>query len=104
MLNVFSSALQTRMQAVDVSPDDRQAVMAQRTDLANIQPPSSMAEAQQAQVERAVNEAFVDGFRVVLYIMTALALGSALIAAVTIEPEIDEGLGDASAHARARQE
>lgn len=104
MLSVFSSALQTRMQAMDISPDDRQVVMAQRTDLANIQPPSSMAEAQQAQVERAVNEAFVDGFRIVLYIMTALALGSALIAGLTIEPGVEEGLGDASAHARARQE
>lgn len=104
MLSVFSSALQTRMQAMDVAPDARQEVMAQRTDLANIQPPSSMVEEQRAQVERAVNEAFVDGFRVVLYIMTALALGSALIAGLTIEPEVEEGLGDASAHARARQE
>ncbi len=104
MLSVFSSALQTRMQAMDVAPDARQEVMAQRTDLANIQPPSSMVEEQRAQVERAVNEAFVDGFRVVLYIMTALALGSALIAGLTIEPEVEEGLGGASVHARARQE
>lgn len=92
MLSVFSSALQTRMQTMDVAPDARQEVMAQRTDLANIQAPSSMAEAQRAQVERAVNEAFVDGFRVVLYIMTALALGSALIAGLTIKPEVEEGL------------
>lgn len=104
MLSVFSSALQTRMQAMDVAPDARQEVMAQRTDLANIQPPSSMVEEQRAQVERAVNEAFVDGFRVVLYIMTALALGRALIAGLTIEPEVEEGLGGASVHARARQE
>lgn len=88
MLSAFGSALQTRMEAMDVSADLQQEVMAQRTDLANIQPPSSMAERQRELVERAVDEAFVDGFRVVLYIMTALALGSALIAGVTIEPDV----------------
>lgn len=88
MLSAFSSALQSRMEGMDVSPDIRQAVMAQRTDLANIQPPTSMVESEREQVERAVDEAFVDGFRVVLYIMTVLALGSAAIAGITIEPDV----------------
>lgn len=104
MLSVFSSALETRMRALDISPDVRQEVLAQRTDLANVQPPPSMAEAQRAQVARTVDEAFVDGFRVVFYIMTALALGSALIAGLTIEPEVEEGMGNASARAHATQE
>lgn len=104
MVGVFSSALQTRMQALDISPEVRQEVMAQRTDLANVQPPPSMAEAEREQVARAVDEAFVDGFRIVFYIMTALALGSALIAGLTIEPEVEDGLGNASARAHATQE
>lgn len=85
MLSAFSDALEARMQALAVSPDVQEAVMAQRTDLANIQPPPPATAAQQAGIARAVDEAFLRGFRTVLYIMTGLALGSALIAALTIE-------------------
>lgn len=88
MLAVFSDALEGQIQALGVSPEVQQAIVAQRTDLANIQPPQTMTGDQQAGLSRAVDEAFIYGFRVVLYIMSGLALGSALIAAVTIEPDL----------------
>lgn len=85
MLGVFSQALEQRLQTLDLAPQVQQAVLAQRSDLANIQAPESLPESRQAAVSQAVDEAFVQGFRVVMVVAGGLALGSALIAAVAVE-------------------
>lgn len=85
MLSVFSGALQSRLASLDLPAQARQEIMAQRTDLANIRVPASLGEEQAAAVEQAIDDAFVAGFRVVAYVTAALALGSALIAGLTIE-------------------
>jgi hypothetical protein len=87
MLGVFSGALQTRLRALNVSSDVQQAVMAQRAELGNIQAPEDLSGASRTAVAEAVDAAFIDGFRIVCYVMTALALVSALVGALTIEPQ-----------------
>jgi hypothetical protein len=47
--------------------------------------PESLDAASQAAVERAIDEAFVSGYRVVMLVATASALASALGAALLIE-------------------
>lgn len=85
MLQAFSSDLEARLGGMGLAAEAQQAIMARRTDLANISVPEQMAAVQQEQVQEAIDEAFVAGFRIIAYITAGLALASAAVALVTIE-------------------
>jgi EmrB/QacA subfamily drug resistance transporter len=74
---VFQSALERRLDNAAVAPAVRQEIEAQRSRLA-------AAETGDAQGRRAVEEAFVAGYRTVLWVAAGLALASSLSAAALI--------------------
>lgn len=80
MAAVFDAALSTRLEAMQLPPQARQAVLAQHDRLAAIRPPEGLGASQRDAVAHAVAEAFVAGFRVVMALCAALALLSAFSA------------------------
>ena len=77
---VFQSALDRRLDRLALSPAVRAEIEAQRPKLA-------AAETRDARGRRAIEEAFVAGYRTVLWVAVGLALGSSLTAAVLIRTE-----------------
>jgi len=77
LYDVFSTALDQRLAAAQVSGEVRQQIEAQKPKLAAI-------ETKDATARQAIHEAFISGYRTVLLICAALALTSAASAALLI--------------------
>jgi len=77
---VFQSALEHRLDSLDVTPAVRAQIEAQRSRLA-------AAETRDVRGRHAIEEAFVAGYRAVLWVATGLALASSLSAAALIRSE-----------------
>jgi EmrB/QacA subfamily drug resistance transporter len=75
---VFSSVLEHRLQALRVSTQTQQQIESQRNRLAAIETPDLEA-------RMAINQAFIAGYRMVLWIAAGLAVGSSLMAAALIQ-------------------
>jgi hypothetical protein len=84
MLGTFGPTLTTRLAALDLSPTVQDELAAQQDRLAGIEIPASVPDAAAAQIEQAVHESFVAGYRMVMYLASALALASAISAALMI--------------------
>lgn len=80
ILLAFSRGLESRLSALDLPPATQTALMANREQLAELPPPAELAPATRAAVARAVDDAFVDGFRLAMALAAALALASAGVA------------------------
>jgi hypothetical protein len=74
---VFQSALERRLDRLDLAPAARAQIEAQRSRLA-------AAETRDARGRQAIEDAFVAGYRTVLWIAAGLALASSLSAATPI--------------------
>jgi len=85
MLVAFNQSLDRRLTAIDPSPQIRQAVDEQRTRLAGVQIPAGVDSETGAKLRLGIDEAFTDGFRVVVLIASGLALASAAAAGLTID-------------------
>src|SRR5262249_15489975 len=79
----FGPALEARVAAVAGPPAVRAALMAQIPRLVEAQVPPGVDEATRRLLERAVADSFVHTFRLVMLVCAALALASALCAALT---------------------
>jgi EmrB/QacA subfamily drug resistance transporter len=77
---VFQSALERRLDSLDLAPGVRAQIEVQRPRLA-------AAETGDARGRQAIEEAFVTGYRTVLWVAVGLALASSLSAAVLIRTE-----------------
>jgi MFS family permease len=77
LANVFQSALDRNLNHLGVSPATMAHVMAQRSRLA-------AAETDDALARQAIDEAFVAGYRIVLWVASGLAVASSLTAAMLI--------------------
>ena len=77
---VFQKSLDRHLDRLDVAPAVRAQIQAQRTKLA-------AAETGDARGRQAIEEAFVEGYRTVLWVSVGLALASSLSAAVLIGKE-----------------
>ena len=77
---VFQNVLERRLERLDLAPALRAQIEAQRARLA-------AAETGDPRGRRAIEDAFVAGYRTVLWIAAGLALASSLSAAVLIRTE-----------------
>ncbi len=81
----FSSALDSRLSELDVSQQTQAAMDERKVDLGAAQPPEGVSNETAAAIDEAVDESFVAGFRLAMYIAAGFALASALAAAIIIE-------------------
>lgn len=82
----FGSALDARLNDLQVASEVRLSLKAQAAKLAGAQMPSQVQGEQRLAVERALSESFVQTFRVVMLVSAWVALGSALCAWLTAAP------------------
>jgi EmrB/QacA subfamily drug resistance transporter len=87
----FGSGLDARLAALNLPPEARQQLEEEKVKLGAAQAPEGLDAAQSANVDRAIDEAFVSGYRVVMLVAAAMALASALSAAVLIEGKKPKG-------------
>jgi EmrB/QacA subfamily drug resistance transporter len=83
-LVIFGNAMDASLAGTVLSPELANAVQAIKDTLAGAPPAAGLSAADRALVTAATGTAFVAGFRVVMIGATALALASALVAALTI--------------------
>ncbi len=83
--SAFNTGLDERLAEIPVPAEAQAALDAGRADLAGAEPPATLDAAIRAELSRAIDESFVDGFRLAMTTAAALALLSAAIAAVAIE-------------------
>ena len=78
MFSTFNADLPLELAAAHVAPMTAEAVIAQRAKLAAIEPPASVSTDTHLAIRRAIDEAFVSGFRRVMLLAASLALASAI--------------------------
>jgi len=85
MTVTFNLILDRRLAPLELTGNTRQAIDAQRENLAAAQIPPGIDSETQVALDRAINQAYVSGFRRVMLVAAALALASALSAWSMIE-------------------
>jgi hypothetical protein len=81
----FSAALDARVAPLDLPPGAQQQLETEKVDLGAAEVPEGLGGATAAAVERAIDEAFVAGFRIAMFVAAALALAGAVAAGILIE-------------------
>jgi MFS family permease len=87
LLNTFNRSLDQRLVVIDLSPQARQQIDAQRDRLAGMELPQGVSAETAGALRAAIGESFVRGYRVVMLIACGLALLSAASAAALIEDQ-----------------
>ena len=87
----FTGTLDARLEVLELPPEARQQLEEEKVKLGAAQAPDGLDAAQRANVDRAIDEAFVSGYRVVMMVAVAMALASALSAALLLEGKKPEG-------------
>ena len=82
----FSAHLDARLETMELSPEVREAVDAQKDKLGAAEAPEEVDAATSARIEEAMAESFVAAFRLIMFVAVGLALASALVA-VVISPQ-----------------
>jgi hypothetical protein len=85
VLGAFNSQLDRRLSPLPLAPEVRRQLDEQRAKLAAAEVPAGADAATKAAVEQALDESFVAGFRLVMFIGAGLALLSALSSWLMIE-------------------
>jgi hypothetical protein len=85
-VGVFGAALDARLAMLDAPPELRRAIAAEVPKLAEATVPASAAGKTREEIKHALDEAFVQSFRVIMLIAAGLALTSAICAGLTIDP------------------
>lgn len=80
MLHGFDRSLDPRLSSVSLSPEARHALDGERIKLADAELPGDLDPETRMALERAIDEAFVAGFRRVMLVAAVLALLAALVA------------------------
>lgn len=89
----FSSSLDSRLTTLNTPDNVRQTIDQQRTKLTQIDLPQGVTGQQQIDLKQAINEAYIDGFRLIMLIGAGLALVSALAAGVLVEGKVTAKAG-----------
>lgn len=80
MLGLFGRSLESRLAAMELPPAAGQAILEQREKLAALEIPAGLAEPERARVRAAVDEAFLAGYRGIMWTAAGLALVASLSA------------------------
>ena len=80
----FSVNLDTRLEGMDLPGGVRSELEAAKANLGAAEAPEDVDAGTEARIERAIDESFVAGFRAVMLVSAALALASALSAALLV--------------------
>lgn len=78
MFTTFNAALDNHLSTLNLAPETQQFINQQRSNLADAQIPNDLSAGRQATIEQAIDESFIAGFRVVMWLAAGLALVSAL--------------------------
>jgi EmrB/QacA subfamily drug resistance transporter len=81
----FSASLDARVAALDLPPDAQRQLEAEKVDLGGAEVPEGLGRTTAGAVERAIDEAFVAGFRLAMFVAAGLALMSAVAAGIMVE-------------------
>ncbi len=81
----FSSSLDSRIESLNLTSEQRTTLEAGKVDLGGAEVPEGVDGGTAAAVEGAVDEAFVSAFRLAMFVAAGLAIASAVAAAVLIE-------------------
>lgn len=81
----FNHHLSSRLASLPLSPDARQQFDTQQTKLAAAEIPADLNDGVKDKLSQSLDESFVAGFRLVMYVCAGLALLSGLSAWVMIE-------------------
>jgi EmrB/QacA subfamily drug resistance transporter len=81
----FSTQLDAQTKELDLPQEARQQLEAEKVDLAGAEVPEGLDDRTAAAVQRAIDEAFVAGYRVAMLIAAGLAAVSAVVAGIMIE-------------------
>lgn len=84
MLGIFNRHLIRDLAEINISPEIRQDVDAQRMKLAAIEVPTNIDIATREAIRLSIDESFIAGFRAVMWIASGLALASAATAWLVI--------------------
>ena len=96
MFTTFSASLDDRLATLELPPEARQQLEQEKIKLGAAEVPESTDAELSAIVERAIDEAFVSGYRIVMLVAAVMAIASALSAAVLIEGKKRQvGIGEA---------
>ena len=96
MFTTFSASLDDRLATLELLPEARQQLEQEKIKLGAAEVPESTDAELSAIVERAIDEAFVSGYRIVMLVAAVMAIASALSAAVLIEGKKRQvGIGEA---------
>jgi ABC-type branched-subunit amino acid transport system ATPase component len=85
MFAAFGANLDERLETLELSSEARQQLEAEKVKLGAAEAPEGLDPSISTAVERAIDEAFVSGYRAVMLVAVAMALDSAISAAVLIE-------------------
>jgi len=85
MLGSFNQHLSSRLSVIQLEPRVRQEIDNQRIRLAAIDIPPQIDNRLREEIRRAIDDSFVAGFRLVVFVASGLAVLSAVTAALMIE-------------------
>jgi hypothetical protein len=81
---IFSANLDARLEGMGLTSQVRSEMEAAKANLGAAEAPEGVDAGTAAQIERAIDESFVAGFRAVMLVSAGLALASALAAALLV--------------------
>lgn len=96
-LIVFSIILNGKVDALDLPESARTQLEAEAANLANATVPEQLDAEQAAAVQRAIDESFVNTFKVIMLICAGLSIKAGLLAALFVEPRLPDPDGNAGA-------
>jgi hypothetical protein len=88
----FARTLDERLDAMpDLTPAVKEAVVAQRADLAAAEPPPGTDAETATAIDETIDASFVSGFRLAMVIGAVMALAGAVVAWVLVEGKDESG-------------
>jgi hypothetical protein len=77
LLQTFSGRLERRLAAIDIPNDVRVSLYEQRTRLGALELPANLNPVATKQLQQAIAESFISGYRLIMFLAACLALGAA---------------------------